>query len=173
MGWFNRLIYGSTTATICGHTTDLKGPVTAFGREITIRIRRDRDGTTIYCLDCLAKMAIRCAWCGEPILIGDRITLYSPRAIEKFNELWARNTRLELQDHESGLRMPKEAVVYKMEKGFPFVVGCLSISCADTGADTGGYWMPGPDGKGMVVRTPTAYEILMANPDAEYLHMKV
>jgi len=31
-----------------------------------------------YCLDCYAKTAIRCAWCGGTIVPDGPITLYSP-----------------------------------------------------------------------------------------------
>jgi hypothetical protein len=31
-----------------------------------------------YCLDCVSKMSIRCAWCAEPIHVGDEISFYSP-----------------------------------------------------------------------------------------------
>ncbi len=62
----------------CGHKTLKKDKVTAFGEscETTIPIS---NGNTAYCHRCLEKMAIRCAWCGKAIFIGDPVTLYSPK----------------------------------------------------------------------------------------------
>ena len=89
-----------------------------------------------YCLDCIGKMAIRCAWCGKPILIGDPVTLYTP---------------------EEGAEIPKYAVRYS---GDPrCLVGCLRFDCADTGADRSGFWVP----PGLVKKVPSVIEMLMAS----------
>lgn len=103
----------------CGHLTRKKDTVTAFGKIIECEIPL-HNGFAEYCHACLAKMAIRCAWCGEPIFIGDPITLYSPNSKD--------------------VEMPKYAVPY--ENGT--FVGCLRWNCADSGADRSGFWMP-PD----------------------------
>src|SRR6056297_2996220 len=67
------------TAVNCGHTTQKSGVVYIFGRKCFGKIPKNEDGTVDYCLDCLANMSIRCAWCGKPILIGDPVTLYTPK----------------------------------------------------------------------------------------------
>lgn len=74
------------TATRCGHRTRRKGKVSAFGRTITTEMPMNKSTPVDYCLRCIGKMAIRCAWCGEPIFIGDPITLYTPRGDFKVPE---------------------------------------------------------------------------------------
>ncbi len=123
------------TATKCGHRTKLAGQVSAFGQTITTKMSMNKSGSVDYCLDCIAKMAIQCAFCGDPIFIGDPITLYTPR---------------------DGFQIPDHAVVYREE---PLqLVGCLGSNCADTGADRAGFWLPGENGKGRVQRVKAAYE---------------
>jgi len=121
----------------CGHETKTKGKVTAFGQTITTRMPVNEDGSVDYCLDCIGEMAICCAWCKEPIFIGDIITLYSPVDEDKF-------------------ALPENAVIYNKER--MSVVGCGRITCADTGADYAGYWLPDENGKGKVHRKPTIIE---------------
>ena len=87
-------------------------------------------------------MAIRCAWCGGVIFVGDVITLYSPVKKDDF-------------------KIPEHAVVYDEEE--MQLVGCGRITCADTGADYAGFWIPGQDGKGIVKRTPTMIEQSIAD----------
>ena len=83
-------------------------------------------------------MAIQCAWCGEPIFIGDPITLYTPHR---------------------DFQIPAHAVVHSEN---PLqLVGCLRWGCADTGADRAGFWLPGENGKGCVRRVPTAYGAIL------------
>lgn len=164
MGWLLGLIYGRAVGSVCGHPTDLKGKVSAFGGDIITHIRKTEGGTTPYCLECLGRMAVRCGWCGEPIFIGDPITLYSPRAVERFNEKWKENLPFKLVDDEAtGLKLPETAIVYQPTEGrsHPTIVGCGRVSCADTGADYAGTWLPGPMGKGYAQRTKTAYEHLL------------
>jgi hypothetical protein len=120
----------------CGHKTKKKDKVTAFGETITTEVPLV-DGKIEYCHKCLEKMAIRCAWCGKPIFIGDPVTLYSLTNGTK--------------------EMPKHAVCH--DKKLNQYVGCLRCDCADTGADRAGFWVP----PGVVERIPTPYEILMAD----------
>lgn len=124
------------TATKCGHRTKQNGSVSAFGRTITTEMPKNENGSVDYCLDCIGKMAIRCAWCGEPIFIGDPVTLYSPPMKE--------------------FQIPQYAVIYS-EVPLRFI-GCLGWDCADTGADRSGFWLPDENGKGFVYRVPTIYE---------------
>lgn len=127
------------TASKCGHRTRLSGRVSVFGAAVTTTMPKQEDGLPEYCLDCISKMAIRCAWCKDPIFIGDPITLYTPT-----------NPDFEVHEH---------AVVYNKD---PLqVVGCLGWNCADTGADRAGFWLPGNDGKGSVSRVPTVFEMIL------------
>ena len=115
----------------CGHETFLKDRVEAFGESVITELPI-KNGTTPYCHRCLEKMAIRCAWCGRAIFIGDPITLYSPR--------------------DKDQKMPDYAISYKDR-----FVGCLRWNCAETGADRAGFWYP----PGRVVRVPTLIEMCM------------
>ncbi|MFA6077976.1 MAG: hypothetical protein WC724_03065 [Candidatus Paceibacterota bacterium] len=128
-------------ATICGHHTKRTGKVSAFGHTITTKMPINEEGSVDYCLDCIAKMAIRCAWCGNPIFIGKPITLYTPVSAD--------------------FKIPEYAVVYEREPSLQ-LVGCLRWDCAETGADRAGFWVPGEDGKGRVERVPTVYEMIFA-----------
>lgn len=107
-----------------------------------VRKSPSADSSVDYCLDCIGKMAIRCAWCKEPIFIGDIITLYSPKKKDEFV-------------------LPENAVIYDKER--MTVVGCCRTTCADTGADYAGSWLPDENGKGKVHRRPTMIEQSMAN----------
>lgn len=102
----------------CGHMTRLAGEVEAFGEKYHFRFNGKADEAPQYCLDCLGKTAIRCAWCGEPIFIGDAVTLYGAK---------------------KGFEVPDGAVVYQEKPRI--VVGCLRWDCADTGADRAGFWV--------------------------------
>ena len=126
------------TATKCGRRTKRSGSVSAFGCTTIIKMPKNESGSVDYCLDCIGKMTIQCAWCGNPIFIGDPITLYEPR---------------------DNFKVPEYAVVYN--KGPLQLVGCLGWNCANTGADRAGFWLPGEDGKGRVERVPTVYEALL------------
>ena len=146
------------TAAKCGHRTKRSGPVSAFGRTTTTKMPMNKNSSVDYCLDCIGKMAIRCAWCSDPIFIGDPITLYSPGprtglfSSERPSE--AQKTR-----KQDGFVVPDGAVVYREN---PLtLVGCLGWNCADTGADRAGFWLPGEDGKGHVHRVQTAYEAIL------------
>lgn len=129
------------TATKCGHRTRRTGPVSVFGKTITLQMSLGKNRRPDYCLDCIAKMAIRCAWCGKPIFIGRPITLNTP--------------------HESNFQIPEYAVVYDEDP--PQLVGCFSQGCADA-MDLAGFWMPGEGGKGYVHLVYRGTPILM--PDA-------
>lgn len=125
-------------ATKCGHNTKRRGPVSAFGITINTKMPKNENGSIDYCLDCIAKMSIRCAWCREPIFIGDPVTLYTPR-----------------QDFQ----IPEHAVVHSND---PLqLVGCLGSNCAHTGADRAGFWLPGEDDKGCVYLVQTPYEAIL------------
>ncbi len=103
----------------CGHYTKRVGSVSAFGLTVITKMPKNHNGSVDYCLNCIGKMAIRCAWCGDPIFIGDPITLYTPY---------------------DGFQVPDHAVIHKKE---PLkLVGCLGWDCADTISDQAGIWTP-------------------------------
>ena len=124
------------TARICGHKTKQKGKVSAFGVTITTEMPL-KDDTVDYCLDCIAKMAIQCAWCGLPIFIGNHITLYF--------------------SSKPDFVVPDHAVVYNQKT--LELVGCLRMDCASTGADRAGFWLPDEQGHGHVERTASMYAL--------------
>lgn len=106
----------TVVASECGHETKLKGEISVFGETSKVSLRKDTD----YCINCLEDMVALCPWCEKPILIGSPITLYSPM----------------IDDFE----VPEDSVVYKED---PLtLVGCGRTSCADTGADYAGFWIP-------------------------------
>lgn len=142
----------------CGHRTKRGGPVSAFGRTITTKMPKNDDGSVDYCLDCIGKMAIRCAWCGDPIFIGDPITLYSPGPRAGFFSSEEPSEAQKVREQD-GFVVPDGAVVYREN---PLtLIGCLGWNCADTGADRAGFWFPGENGKGRVHRVQTAYEAIL------------
>lgn len=122
----------------CGHETKEKDRVTAFGEGCETQVPVI-DGKTDYCHRCLERMAIKCAWCGKAIFIGDPITLYTP--IDK------------------DFKAPEYAVVHCNN---PLqLVGCLRWNCAQTGADRAGFWYP----PGKVMRVPSPLEMAMQSGD--------
>lgn len=136
MLWRNRKVL----ATECGHRTKVRGVVMMLGKEVAFKLPL-KHGETAHCSDCLAKMAIRCAWCGEPILIGHPITLYSA-----MNGDWV---------------APDYAVPYSEgeDDRSGRYLGCLRWKCAEMGGDRAGFWLP----PGRVHRVPTAVEMMMAD----------
>ena len=120
--WYLKLffynIFGKTyTASACGHTTKL------FALTY-VELLKEKLFTSLaknpkYCPDCRAKMTIRCAWCGKPILVGGAITLYTPS--------------------RKDFVVPDYALVYR--KNPLQLVGCLRWSCADSGIDRAGFWV--------------------------------
>lgn len=124
------------TSSICGHRTKRVGQVTSLGekRILSLNVLKS-DGKPRYCLDCIAKMSIKCAWCGNPIHIGDPITLYSPK---------------------DSYDVPEYAVRYTEDP--KRLVGCLGWECADTGGDRSGFWTT----PGVVARVALPIEMLMS-----------
>jgi len=122
----------SYEAGFCGHKAKLFSKVRVFGKEILLEMQKG----FAYCPECLAKMAIRCAWCGRFILPGDPITLYSPP-----DQDWI---------------IPEYAVVYQKE---PVVqlVGCMRLLCAEGAIDRTGFWVP----PGRVFRVASPMELCM------------
>lgn len=146
------------TAAKCGHRTKRSGSVSAFGCTITTKMPMNKNGSVDYCLDCIGKMAIRCAWCGDPIFIGNPITLYSPGPRAGFFSS-KESSEVQRAREQDDFVVPDGAAVYREN---PLtLVGCLGWNCADTGADRAGFWLPGENGKGRVHRVQTAYEAIL------------
>ncbi len=124
------------TTDMCGHQTKKTGEVKSRDESHIISMPFSENGNLDYCLDCISKMSIRCAWCENLIHIGEPVTLYIPR--EPFN-------------------VPEHAVRY--DKNESCLVGCLGWNCADTGADRQGFWLP----PGKVDRVPSPIELLMSD----------
>ena len=150
----------SHIATKCNHKTKQKGKVSAFGHSTKTSMPINKSGSVDWCLDCIEKMAIQCAWCGNAIFIGEPITLYSPGPLAEF---FSSEEPSEIQKArwQEDFVAPDYAVVYQEN---PLVlVGCLYRYCADPGADRAGFWFPGKAGKGEVWRIPTVHEKIMVS----------
>jgi hypothetical protein len=93
------------------------------------------NGNPDYCLDCIAKMSIKCAWCENSIHVGDPVTLFIPK---------------------ESYKVPEHAVRY--DKDERLLIGCLGWNCAGSGIDRQGFWMP----PGRVERIPSPIEILLS-----------
>ncbi|MFZ2072640.1 MAG: hypothetical protein WAV10_03100 [Minisyncoccia bacterium] len=128
---------GKTYLAKCGHETKEIDIVSAFGEKTETKVPI-KNGEIEYCHKCLDKMAIRCAWCGRPIFVGDPITLYSPT--------------------DKNFKIPEYAVVYNKD---PLqLVGCPRMDCAESGCDYAGRWVP----PSTVYRHPSVIEMTIANP---------
>lgn len=123
------------TAKVCGHKTKLNGLTSSFGDYYKMSMPKNEHGSTDFCLECIGNMAIRCAWCGEPIWVGDPVTLYCVNI---------------------PFVPPKHAVRY--DKDETCFVGCLRSGCCHTGADRQGFWDP----PGEVYRVPSPIEMMMS-----------
>lgn len=130
-------LFRRTIKADCGHRTKIKDWVFAFNEgvitEIPVQNRK-----APHCHKCLAQMAIRCAWCGKTIFIGDAVTLYQP---------------------EESYQIPDYAVFYSQDP--PRLVGCLRWECADSGVDRAGFWMP----PGEVERVPSPLEMALVTTE--------
>lgn len=132
--FFAKVFDATYTAQKCGHKTKLSGSFVAFGEKHSGHLKLE-GGKVDYCIECIRKMTIRCAWCGKSIVIGDPVTLYMP--------------------NDKGFVIPDYATVYQKE---PLqLVGCLRWGCADTGADRAGFWVA----PGRVLRVLSPIEKLL------------
>lgn len=131
------IIKNRTVMCECGHKNKINCEIN--GREYKLN---KVDGKYVYCADCLEKMGIKCAWCGEPINVDDPITIYSPK--------------------DKDYSFPEYAVYYDKEKNQ--VVGCLRESCCFSGADRSGFWIV----PGVVERVPSLYESMFNGNMKDY-----
>jgi hypothetical protein len=130
----------SYIANVCKHHTKREGSTVSFGERYVTGMPLEDNGNPDYCLECVGKMAIRCGWCGKPIHIGYNVTPYIPKP-----------------------DMPKYTVFHQDHIGGPVtVVGCPRITCAETGADYHGVWVP----PGKVERYPSVIERLAGAVEA-------
>lgn len=124
---------------MCGHETKIKDTLHLFGEEVECGLLFQENGKVEYYHRCIEAMAILCAWCGKPIIIGDPLTLMTPR--------------------NKNFKTPEHAVVYSQN---PLqLVGCLRWDCCDTGGLRAGFWIP----PGKVYRVPSPIEMAMASDD--------
>ncbi len=124
----------------CGHKFLPKDEITALGRTITTGVPLDENGSTPYCHCCLAEMVVPCAWCHEPIFIGNPITLYIITEKKLKNEYGFSDQ--EMEQYKKDGELPDGSIIYKASNGWLTLVGCGYTDCADTGADYSGTWMP-------------------------------
>lgn len=127
-------------ANICRHKTRKKGFMHNGKSTSIMEMPLASNGHPDYCLECIGKMSIRCAWCSEPIVIGEPITLEFP--------------------HEE-FRVPDYAVKHGEGKE-QTLVGCLRWDCADTLVTMCGQWMP----PGIVKRVPSPLGIALQTGSA-------
>ncbi|MCR4276247.1 MAG: hypothetical protein NUV90_02600 [Candidatus Parcubacteria bacterium] len=143
----------------CGHlVSQVRGKVTAFDETRTCTIPRDSDGHLPYCHACIGSMTIRCAWCGLPIFVGDMVTLYS------------------VGGKKPDQKIPDHAVILNAKSRT--LVGCARISCADSGADYTGFWIPADKQRngrwiGGVRSFPSAIDIAMETGEAVVINNMV
>lgn len=90
-------------ARICNHETKKEGIVYVGKKPLSLSLHVDEDGQTPYCLDCLRKMSIRCAVCGDMIHIGEPVLVYDRASFEY---------------------LPAYAVAYRHDE--QYVLGCLN-----------------------------------------------
>lgn len=147
MGWLKKKLLSVTfyfckrssekyVGSVCGHEIKTSGTVSVFGKEIKFTLSNPQNST--YCMECYANMAIQCAWCGELIMVGDPITLYTPK---------------------KSFEVPEHAVVHQKD---PLqLVGCLGWDCAQSGMDRAGFWQE----PGKVHRVLSPAEIVTATGD--------
>lgn len=123
-------------ANICGHKTKKKGRIVSLGEGHIMDMPLSENGNPDHCLECIAAMSIKCAWCSGPIHIGSPVTLYVPK--ESF----------EVPDH-----------AVRFQDDPQCLVGCLGWDCAGSGMDRAGFWYP----PGKVYRVPTPMEMALAS----------
>ncbi len=120
------------TANGCKHKTKREGEIHYFDHTSIMKMPLSKNGNPDYCLDCIARMTIQCAWCRTPITIGSPITLYTPK----------------------DSRVPKHAVAYTKDNS-KTLVGCTHQSCTLLPDDMSGYWTT--PGKIILKEFPTPF----------------
>jgi hypothetical protein len=131
-------------ATVCGHRTQVRGLLQAFGESRSMKLPVSANGTTEYCHTCLQAMTIQCWHCGQPIFVGDPVTLHG------------------LADPKRP--MPDYARYYQSEAGIEDEragrpIGCMREECHDYGIEDRSGFL-GMNGR--VQRVPTPNEVIWA-----------
>lgn len=114
------LFYGKVKCD-CGHISPRRKIISVFGEKHPLSFK-GKDNPEL-CPDCWAGMAIKCAWCGKPIMPFDPITLYSPKNPDSFE-------------------IPEHAAIYSEN---PLrLVGCLRWKgcCPFSYLYRSGFWVP-------------------------------
>lgn len=138
----------TSTALICGHITAHYGMVSAFGVTIPTYLPKE-DGTQIdYCHACLSRMAIRCGSCGNPIFTGQTIGLVPKKSDREAVEF---------------------SVTHRGNTGTEYFVSCHSKGCIEPDLTMLGFWIAGPDGKGVLNMTPIILSRLFKGDNVERL----
>lgn len=121
-------VFGKTyISNICEHATKKIVRVKeGKKRKGFVTIPLSENGSPDYCICCMNKMAIRCAWCGESIHIGDPVTLSWPA-------------------DDGSFKIPDYAVKYG--EGDQLVV-CLRRGCGEYMCRYGFWMAPGVVRKG-------------------------
>ncbi len=135
-------------AIVCGHRTQVRGLVRAFGESRSLKVPVSANGTTGYCHVCLQAMTIQCWHCGRPIFVGDPVTLHSLADPKRVMPEYARYYQPAdgIQDERAGRP-----------------IGCMRESCIDYGIeDRAGFLDP----HGQVRRVPTPNEVIWAEQAA-------
>lgn len=117
-----RHLFGSKTLAQCGHKTYMVDRVRAHGGSAVTELAIFHHGKFEYCHRCLAKMAIQCAKCGEPIFIGDGIALG-------------------VAEDESAPR-PLHSKTYTTPDGILNHILCLRHDCGHSLDNLAGFWVP-------------------------------
>ncbi len=133
--WLNITYFLRPTfiANKCGHKTKIIGEIHYFNHTSIMEMELSKNGKPDYCLLCIAKMTIQCAWCGNPITIGSPITLFIPK-----------------KDFE----IPNHTIAYQKDS-LKKLVGCVHGNCIELPDDIQGYWMP----PGKIIPSSLSYKI--------------
>lgn len=134
-------LFRRPTANICGHKTEMSGIILVRGKMYDMSMPQSDNGLPDYCLNCIAEMSIRCAWCGGNITIGDPVILGVP---------------------DQGFKVPEYAV-YHHEAGQSALVGCIKGECSDSIMLVSGIWMP----PGIVLRVPSPLQLCIQGVNGE------
>lgn len=108
--------------------------VTAFGKTFRMGVKANPDGSPMYSGEDVARMAILCANCKEPIYVGQSVITH-------------------VVENEGLAELRKDPHVHIVEGNPPRAVCCYTMSCVPISALPSGRWLPDTDrpGKGTFV----------------------
>lgn len=134
------------TSNVCKHRTKRAGSIVSGGHRLLTSMPLAANGSPDYCLDCIAGMSIKCAWCDNPISIGDPVTLYVAG---------------------ESCKIPEHAV--RLKEDPRRLVGCLGFDCAETGADRQGFWVPPGRVEQMDSPIDVLFKMFESGDDSEHI----